>query len=43
MRITEAEKEPVRRNLDHRYRRLRLCGAGEIGLDDDTMPELYGL
>jgi hypothetical protein len=42
-RITEAEKELVRNNLDQVNRRLRDSGMREINLSDPTMRERYGL
>jgi len=42
-RITEAEKELVRNNLDAVNRRLRESGMREIDRSDPTMRERYGL
>jgi hypothetical protein len=42
-RITEAEKELVRENLDKVNRRLRDAGLREIDPQDPTMRERYGL
>jgi hypothetical protein len=42
-RITEAEKEIVRNNLDAVNRRLREAGMREINPNDPTMKERYGL
>lgn len=42
-RITEAEKELVRKNLDQINRRLRDSGQREIDPNDQTMKERYGL
>jgi hypothetical protein len=42
-RITEAEKEIVRNNLDAVNKRLRDSGQREIDPDDQTMRERYGL
>jgi hypothetical protein len=42
-RITEAEKEIVRNNLDAINKRLHDAGQREIDPDDPTMRERYGL
>jgi hypothetical protein len=42
-RITEAEKELVRDNLDAVNRRLRESGMREIDASDSTMRDRYGL
>ena len=42
-RITEAEKELVRNNLDQVNRRLRESGQREIDPSDPTMRDRYGL
>jgi hypothetical protein len=42
-RITEAEKELVRNNLDKINKRLRESGQREINPNDPTMKERYGL
>ena len=42
-RITEAEKELVRNNLDQVNRRLRDAGLREIDPSDATMRDRYGL
>jgi hypothetical protein len=42
-RITEAEKELVRNNLDKINKRLREAGLREIDPSDSTMQERYGL
>jgi hypothetical protein len=42
-RITEAEKEIVRNNLDKVNRRLREGGKREIDRDDPEMKQRYGL
>jgi hypothetical protein len=42
-RITEAEKELVRKNLDQVNRRLRDAGQREIDPGDQTMRDRYGL
>jgi hypothetical protein len=42
-RITEAEKELVRKNLDRINRRLRDAGLREIDPDDQAMRDRYGL
>jgi hypothetical protein len=42
-RITEAEKELVRSNLDQINRRLRESGMREIDPSDSTMRDRYGL
>ena len=42
-RITDAEKEIVRNNLDEVNRRLRDAGLREINPDDPTLRERYGL
>jgi hypothetical protein len=42
-RITEAEKELVRGNLDKINKRLREAGVREIDPNDTTMKERYGL
>jgi hypothetical protein len=42
-RITEAEKELVRKNLDQINRRLRDSGMREIDPTDATMRDRYGL
>jgi hypothetical protein len=42
-RITEAEKELVRENLDKVNKRLRDAGLREIDPQDPTMRERYGL
>jgi hypothetical protein len=42
-RITEAEKELVRKNLDQINTRLREAGLREIDPNDPTMRERYGL
>jgi hypothetical protein len=42
-RITEAEKELVRNNLDKVNRRLRDAGLREIDPKDQTMRDRYGL
>jgi hypothetical protein len=42
-RITEAEKELVRGNLDQINKRLRDSGLREIDPNDTTMKERYGL
>jgi hypothetical protein len=42
-RITDAEKQIVRDNLDEVNRRLRDAGLREINPDDQTMWERYGL
>ncbi len=42
-RITEAEKELVRNNLDKVNRRLREAGLREIDPDDAAMKDRYGL
>jgi hypothetical protein len=42
-RITEAEKELVRNNLDQINQRLRESGMREIDPSDPTMRERYGL
>jgi hypothetical protein len=42
-RITEAEKELVRKNLDQVNRRLREAGQREIDPSDQAMRDRYGL
>ena len=42
-RITEAEKELVRKNLDQINRRLRDAGLREIDPNDQAMRDRYGL
>ncbi|HET9290268.1 MAG TPA: hypothetical protein VFQ49_04235 [Actinomycetes bacterium] len=42
-RITEAEKELVRKNLDQINRRLREAGQREIDPSDQAMRDRYGL
>jgi hypothetical protein len=42
-RITDAEKEMVRNNLDEVNRRLRAAGLREIDPQDETLRERYGL
>jgi hypothetical protein len=42
-RITEAEKELVRKNLDQVNRRLRDAGQREIDASDQAMRDRYGL
>jgi hypothetical protein len=42
-RITEAEKELVRKNLDQINKRLRDAGQREIDPDDQAMRDRYGL
>jgi hypothetical protein len=42
-RITEAEKELVRKNLDQVNRRLRDAGLREIDPNDQAMRDRYGL
>jgi hypothetical protein len=42
-RITEAEKELVRKNLDQVNRRLREAGQREIDPGDQAMRDRYGL
>jgi hypothetical protein len=42
-RITEAEKELVRKNLDQVNRRLRDAGQREIDPSDQAMRDRYGL
>jgi hypothetical protein len=42
-RITDAEKELVRGNLDQINKRLRQAGQREIDPNDPTMKERYGL
>jgi hypothetical protein len=42
-RITDAEKELVRNNLDKINKRLRASGQREIDPNDRTMKERYGL
>jgi hypothetical protein len=42
-RITDAEKELVRNNLDKINKRLREAGMREIDPNDTTMKERYGL
>jgi hypothetical protein len=42
-RITDAEKELVRGNLDNINKRLREAGQREIDPNDPTMKERYGL
>jgi hypothetical protein len=42
-RITDAEKELVRNNLDKVNKRLREAGKREIDPNDPTMKERYGL
>jgi hypothetical protein len=42
-RITDAEKQMVRNNLDEVNRRLRAAGLREINPEDDTLRERYGL
>jgi hypothetical protein len=42
-RITDAEKELVRNNLDKVNKRLREAGQREIDPNDPTMKERYGL
>ena len=42
-RITEAEKELVRKNLDQINRRLRDSGLREIDPSDQAMRDRYGL
>jgi len=42
-RITDAEKEIVRNNLDEVNRRLRDAGLREIDPNDPTLKERYGL
>ena len=42
-RITDAEKELVRSNLDEINKRLREAGQREIDPNDPTMKERYGL
>jgi hypothetical protein len=42
-RITEAEKELVRKNLDQINRRLRASGLREIDPSDQAMRDRYGL
>ena len=42
-RITEAEKELVRGNLEQINTRLRQAGLREIDPNDPTMRERYGL
>ncbi len=42
-RITEAEKELVRKNLDQINRRLRESGLREIDPNDQAMRDRYGL
>jgi hypothetical protein len=42
-RITDAEKQIVRNNLDEVNRRLRAAGLREINPEDETLQERYGL
>jgi hypothetical protein len=42
-RITEAEKELVRKNLDQVNKRLREAGQREIDPSDQAMRDRYGL